>query len=199
MRCCRIMGDVYSQLLIDAGTAEKREMWITALNSAVSEVRSKNIESKLLEEIFHEVDKDKNGLLDRNEIGQLTRKVGLDLDVSQLTVLYLSMDVDKSGLIDWDEFRKWYYLDPGATDTQTDAERLRTSLVDHVRKVVTTTDDWIHHIFKKYDGDANEQLDFNEIEKVAVDLGMQLSHDELNTAFQEMVRSRFQYDASHVS
>lgn len=197
--CCRILGDVYSQLLIDTGMADKRETWTTALKSAVLEVRSKNIEAKLLEKIFHEVDNDGNGVLDRNEISQLTRKVGLDLDVSQLTVLYLSMDVDKSGLIDWDEFRKWYYFDPGADDKQTDAERLRTSLVDHVRKVVTTTDDWIHHIFKKYDDDANEQLDFSEIEKVAVDLNMQLSHDELNAAFQEMVRSCCQYAASLVS
>ena len=98
----------------------------------------------------------------REEIGALVEKVGMSLDISQLTVLFLSMDLDKSGLIDWKEFLAWYYSPIDESEGPTDHGRLKKKLVLQVGRAAAETSDWLLHIFKKYDSDANGALDLGE-------------------------------------
>ena len=54
-------------------------------------------------QMFGEVDVDGNGLLDPEELKQLTSKLGLDLTEDQVTKVMGEIDADGSGEVDFEE------------------------------------------------------------------------------------------------
>ena len=62
----------------------------------------------LVEQMFRDLDADNSGLLDTDEVRELTKSLGMLLDERQLLELMQKIDADGSGLVDFDEFFAWY-------------------------------------------------------------------------------------------
>ena len=63
----------------------------------------KNIE-RALENLFNEIDKDKNGTIDRYEFEGLLEHVGLKFSGRDINILFSQIDVNNDGKIDIKEF-----------------------------------------------------------------------------------------------
>jgi len=68
---------------------------------------------KVLEEdvkpAFNKFDKDGSGAIDKVELGQLSKDLGQELSEEQLTAALRDLDLNGDGVIDIDEFRRWYF------------------------------------------------------------------------------------------
>ena len=53
------------QLVVEPGTADERERWVGLLEGAVVKNRARKIQEDLLNQIYHDVDGNENGMLDR--------------------------------------------------------------------------------------------------------------------------------------
>ena len=62
----------------------------------------------LVEQMFKDLDADASGLLDIDEVRELTKSLGMALDEAQLAQMMEAIDTDSSGLIDFDEFFSFY-------------------------------------------------------------------------------------------
>merc|ERR1712072_136119 len=60
---------------------------------------------------FDEVDKDKSGGIDKEELAALLETLGHDFDDKEVTKTFQKLDSDGSGVIDRDEFALWYRED----------------------------------------------------------------------------------------
>jgi len=74
------------------------------------------IESEL-RQAFELFDKDKSGTIDKEELSEVMKSLGQDLDESALNTLYAQMDPDGSGTIDFSEFCDAMAPEPGTGDT----------------------------------------------------------------------------------
>ena len=66
-------------------------------------------EVKKLKALFHIVDIDGSGELDREEVAQLSKDMGAVLSEEELDGAMSEMDGDGSGEVDFDEFREWFF------------------------------------------------------------------------------------------
>ena len=55
-----------------------------------------------------EIDEDGSGLLDREEVAQLSERLGAPLTKVKLDAAMMDMDEDGSGEVDFDEFKDWW-------------------------------------------------------------------------------------------
>ena len=146
--------------------------------------------------MFKEVDVDGNGLLDPEELKQLTSKLGLDLTEDQVTKVMAEIDADGSGEVDFEEFFDWYVdqkdkkgglLDSAgeglkgfftgmssATNTPTKEQR-RIELHEEARAV-----------FDSIDQDGNGELDLQELKELAEALGVKLDDASAQEAMATM-------------
>ena len=58
--------------------------------------------------LFHMVDSDGSGVIDRHEMSELLHKLGKTLPDDVIDEGFNNIDVDSSGHIDFDEFFAWY-------------------------------------------------------------------------------------------
>lgn len=58
---------------------------------------------------FAKFDKDNSGAIDKEELGQLSEDLGTKLTEDQLTAALLDLDLNKDGVVDLDEFCRWYF------------------------------------------------------------------------------------------
>ena len=58
---------------------------------------------------FAKFDKDNSGAIDREELGQLSKELGTELTEEQLTAALVDLDLNKDGVVDLDEFCRWYF------------------------------------------------------------------------------------------
>ena len=58
--------------------------------------------------LFSQIDVDGGGTLDRDEVGELAKGIGLSLDDADLADAMAQMDDDRSGEVDFDEFCTWW-------------------------------------------------------------------------------------------
>eukprot|EP01047_Picozoa_sp_COSAG01_P015763 COSAG01_NODE_794_length_13545_cov_7.323070_1_plen_1644_part_10 len=61
-----------------------------------------------LQEMFTSIDTDGSGSLDREELSQLSKKVGRDLGEAELDAAMLEMDTGSDGQVDVEEFVTWF-------------------------------------------------------------------------------------------
>lgn len=94
-----------SSQLIAAALDQTTEMWRIRRRAAV---RVNETDPELLAELFNKIDTDGSGLLDRDEIAQLSRDLGKPLSEAELDDAMLSMDADGSGEVDLEEFIAWF-------------------------------------------------------------------------------------------
>jgi len=58
---------------------------------------------------FQKFDKDGSGAIDKNELGQLSKDLGHELTEDQLNVALKDLDLNNDGVVDLDEFKRWYF------------------------------------------------------------------------------------------
>jgi hypothetical protein len=58
---------------------------------------------------FNEFDKDGSGAIDREELNSLSTKLGTPLSEDQLTAALRDLDLNGDGVVDLDEFKRWYF------------------------------------------------------------------------------------------
>ena len=58
---------------------------------------------------FNEFDKDASGAIDKEELGELMKKLGNPLTENQLAEALKDLDLNKDGVVDLDEFKRWYF------------------------------------------------------------------------------------------
>lgn len=58
---------------------------------------------------FVNFDSDKSGAIDKKELQLLCEALGCPLTDEQANVALLDLDLDNSGDIDFDEFKRWYF------------------------------------------------------------------------------------------
>jgi Ca2+-binding EF-hand superfamily protein len=61
-----------------------------------------------LRDRFERVDGDGNGKIDQAELGSLLHALGVGFSDAQVRATFESIDQDRSGLIDLEEFRAWW-------------------------------------------------------------------------------------------
>lgn len=61
-----------------------------------------------LRTIFDEIDTDRSGMLDVEEVDLMARRLGHELTDAQLAAAMDEMDADGSGEVDFDEFVHWW-------------------------------------------------------------------------------------------
>tara|TARA_B100001142_G_scaffold302454_1_gene329000 strand:- start:129 stop:344 length:216 start_codon:yes stop_codon:yes gene_type:complete len=65
-----------------------------------------------IKEVFNRFDRNKNGSIDKKELGNLAIALNNPLSVSELHDFFQNIDTDQSGCITWDEFIA-YWSCPG--------------------------------------------------------------------------------------
>jgi hypothetical protein len=58
---------------------------------------------------FDKFDKDMSGNIDKEELGELSKELGYELSEEQLTSALGDLDLNGNGVIDFDEFCRWYF------------------------------------------------------------------------------------------
>jgi hypothetical protein len=71
----------------------------------IQQLYSNKMKVKLL---FQEIDEDKSGTLELEELSELTKSLGQELSPRELKVAMAAMDKDSSGEVDFDEFYVWW-------------------------------------------------------------------------------------------
>lgn len=61
-----------------------------------------------MNKIFHSFDKDNSGFIDINELKQVSKELGREMDQSELEECMKDLDINKDNKISYDEFRKWW-------------------------------------------------------------------------------------------
>jgi len=58
---------------------------------------------------FAKFDKDSSGAIDKDELGQLSKELGFELNEEQLTLALKDLDMNNDGVVDLEEFTRWYF------------------------------------------------------------------------------------------
>ena len=59
--------------------------------------------------MFKKYDADSSGAIDKSELANLCKDLGVPLDDAQLDAAIEDLDVNKDGVIDLNEFSKWWF------------------------------------------------------------------------------------------
>ena len=78
-----------------------------AVEAEAVEAEAVEAEHRKVQEMFEEVDEDRSGSLDKDEIYMLIRTLGLMMSARQLDLAMAEMDADGSGQVMLDEFDDW--------------------------------------------------------------------------------------------
>ena len=99
-------------------------------------------------QILRFFDDNNDGTIDVNEMGIALRSLGIDLSDTKLKDIISKIDQDKSGTIDYAEFKLYYH--------SLFQEKIKEGL------------DWkyIRSVFEKYDSDSSGYLDIDEFSYV---------------------------------
>jgi len=76
------------------------------------EILGKIYESKKQDEVkraFEKFDKDGSGVIDLQELGELSKDLGYPLTKGQLDTAFKDLDLNHDGVIDFEEFCRWYF------------------------------------------------------------------------------------------
>lgn len=91
--------------------SSKSENYVEDLKSAYDQSVALFVK-KLEEDVrpaFQKFDKDGSGAIDRGELQALMKDLGQELDDDQTTRALRDLDLNKDGVVDFDEFTKWYF------------------------------------------------------------------------------------------
>jgi len=128
---------------------------------------------------FEALDKNKDGVITTEELGEVMRSLGQDPSTSELQDLINELDADHSGAVDFDEFLKMMSSKATHFDTQTELRNafavfdrdgsgtIDASEIGNVLKAMgeDLTDGDIEEMISQADVDKNGTIDFDEFVK----------------------------------
>lgn len=84
---------------------------------ALAQGKYNELKSTKVEPLFKKYDADNSGAIDKAELGNLCKDLGVPLDDAQLDAAIEDLDVNKDGVIDLNEFCKWWFSGFQSYDT----------------------------------------------------------------------------------
>eukprot|EP01047_Picozoa_sp_COSAG01_P004196 COSAG01_NODE_136_length_24438_cov_243.426711_6_plen_1982_part_00 len=128
--------------------------------------------------MFDQLDEDHSGILDADEVQNLTGALGMIMDSEELEYAMREMDQDGSGAVDFDEFFTWWKAHKDQKDwflTQLQSRSAEEARAESMRAEA-------REMFLAYDNDGSETLDSDEVLALAGSLGKDLDQKELASA-----------------
>jgi len=119
-------------------------------------------------EVFREVDTDKSGELNVQQIKQMSTKLGQKLTDNAIASIFAKMDKNNDGKIDAKEFITWF-----------NAEATKEGIKSYFHQK-------IFNVFKAIDTDGSGFIDRKELNEISVRIGHDLSKAKIDTIFKEM-------------
>lgn len=113
--------------------------------------------------LFLKHDKDNSGTMGTMELGPVLRELGIEVDMARVIEAVASVDSDKSGEVDWEEFVSLM-------------EKYRQLSVQEKRRRCGFDDDQVEqyrNMFNTYDVDHSQDISSKELMKLLGDLHMQ--------------------------
>jgi Ca2+-binding EF-hand superfamily protein len=167
-------------------TWEEFREWYMAKNPDAVALMMRDVEGHdemakaSLEEFFNSHDSDGNGNLSQKEFISMARELGLESDKGELKHMFKVMDLDRSETIEFDEFLAWY-------EDNTDGEMLKRvkGIVGNDRKTVRQRK-ILKTMFQRVDVDGSGEVDAREILQLALDLGVEITLQEMHLIFGEI-------------
>ena len=136
---------------------------------------------ELLKEVFDILDKDHNGYLNLMEFGNAVRAIGLNPTESEITEILKENDMDRDGVISFDEFNKMYRMVKiGHEFDKNEAQNIYEMYSDKTGGTITVnqfreilkgegeplTDEQIEIIIKDFDSDDTGILNLKDLVEV---------------------------------
>lgn len=151
---------------------EFADWWKSENSQAVRLKRAFSAEEHRLKTVFLEVDVDRGGSLDKEEVRAMVQKVGLDLVDEELDAAMADMDPSGDGEVDFFEFTAWWF---GGSE-----------LSIKVKSASNTEDGAIRRIFDDLCVDGQVEINFEKLDGLGATLGVTLSKPEVLQSLQEM-------------
>eukprot|EP01050_Picozoa_sp_SAG11_P007633 SAG11_NODE_643_length_7983_cov_2.198884_3_plen_589_part_00 len=127
---------------------------------------------KKLRALFERIDTDGSGEIAPSEIVKIAEMVGVDMNDAEIASTVEEMDYDGSGVIDFEEFCEWW--------------KSPSPIASRIRRAVVHEEALIHASFDKIDTDNSGSLNPDEIGKMAYQMGISLTEQELDACLEEM-------------
>lgn len=115
----------------------------------------------LLKKAFIACDSDQSGLISQKELKGACEKSGYEISDGQLDFIFNTIDKDKSGEIDFEEFLNFIYI---CQFNHTEIQQAKL-------------------IFDGFDEDGGGSIDRDELKNAFTKLGVSVSEEELDQAF----------------
>lgn len=174
--------------------------WVSSQGSAEStanlrqRIKHRQKEIGHLQEMFDRIDVDCNGTMDLDEFQQLTVDVGLALNAIELQSLWLELDEDSSGEVEFDEFVKWFKgQNKGIAAEMRRSMRMSKMLACAKGAMIYAVDQGnrsgkkkLKEMFDYLDTDGSGELGKEEIVQLATDLKIKVSDREIDDALEQM-------------
>ena len=184
-RLSALMGKRYTQEELDKCMADMcgsstGEVQFSQFEGWWQTKGSKQHTEMQLRSFFAEMDADNSGSLDREEVWELSERLGKKLDERELTKAVSEMDKDGGGEVEIDEFLQWW--------REVGSKRFpaRFQLTTKPRLDSAMNAAQLRELFDDIDADGSGSLDRDEILQLAMRLGKRLSATELDGAMKEM-------------
>jgi hypothetical protein len=94
-------------IVFDSATAAAAESLAQGFDQLIEAYETKKNTDVL--QAFNQFDADGSGEIDKDELAQLSAQLGAPLDDEQLKTALVDLDLNKDGVIDFDEFCRWYF------------------------------------------------------------------------------------------
>lgn len=146
--------------------------WRSDSEQAVRLKRAFSAEEHKLKTVFLEVDVDRGGTLDMNEVRILGNKIGVEFTDEELLAAMADMDPNDDGDVDFDEFTAWWF---GGSE-----------FAQKVRSASSTEDAAIRRIFNDLCVDDVAEIKFETLGDLGKTLGLVLSKPEILDSLKEM-------------
>lgn len=134
-------------------------LYETAGIAAVTQIKGE------LEDTFKRLDKDKDGKINVNEVGELLESLGVKSDSGAIKTAIRRINRSGDEEITFESFKKWYL----SSEARIEAE--------------------IHHVFDKFDTNKNGTIEVDEITACLKSLGHKPTSDEVKQLMEELISS----------
>ena len=108
---CELEGE-NSTITLVARAAGDRTSWMDLLRDRTPYPRRDQVDPNAndseIVQIFHQIDEDGSGVLDKEEMGKLFARMGKKLDDAQLSQIFSEIDTDGGGEVEIGEFEHWW-------------------------------------------------------------------------------------------
>jgi calmodulin len=116
-----------------------------------------------LKEAFEMFDRDKDGLINSKELGNILRSLGHDPSEQELTDMIMDVDSNEDGRIDFNEFM----------------------MIMHKRAKESDIEEELIEAFRIFDKEGEGRISCSEFRHIMLTLGERLSEDEVDEMIKE--------------